>query len=82
MTFIIDFIYVCDILRSFRTTYYSKVTGEEIFNLRHIAKNYLRHGMLLDIIATLSVIPNLLPMLFKHKGVVWQLFNICAYLKI
>ena len=80
MTYIIDVIYICDILMSFRTTYYSKSTGEEIFSLSLIAKNYWKHGMLLDLIATLSVLPSLLPISFH--GMLAKILNVFAYVKM
>ena len=58
--YVVDFVYICDIIRQFRTTYYSKTTGEEIFNQRLIAKNYFKHGMLIDICASLPIFVHLL----------------------
>ena len=78
--YIIDFIYICDILRQFRTTYYSKTTGEEIFNLKLIAKHYMRHGMFIDICAAIPILPHLLPGAFSDDTK--SLLNLFGFLKM
>ena len=67
--FVVDVIYICDIIRQFRTTYYSKTTGEEIFNQRLIAKHYFRHGMLIDICASLPIFIHLLSGYISEEAV-------------
>ena len=52
----IDFIYVLDIIIEFRTTFYHRKTGEEIFSIRQIAKRYISKGFLIDFAASLSIL--------------------------
>jgi hypothetical protein len=39
--FVIDIFFFIDIILNFRTTFYSSTTGDEIFDHRIIARNYL-----------------------------------------
>ena len=55
----VAFIYILDIIVAFRTTFYSKSTGEEIFSFKRIAKRYLgTGGFFIDFIATLPILAN------------------------
>ena len=50
----IDFIFLCDIIISFRLTYIDDY-GHEEFRPRYIAINYLKGQFLLDVFATLPI---------------------------
>jgi hypothetical protein len=41
INYVIDIIFVIDVLLNFRTTYVHRSSGEEIFSPKSIAKNYL-----------------------------------------
>ena len=49
---VIDIIYVVDIVFGFLTSYINSYTGDEIFGLRLIAKNYLASEFLVDFLST------------------------------
>ena len=46
-----DLIFISDIVLTFRTTYFSSVTGDEIFDSSSIAKNYLLGKFWVDLIS-------------------------------
>lgn len=48
---IIDFIFFIDIILNFRTSFYISSTGDEIFDGRLIAKNYLMGNFWFDILS-------------------------------
>ena len=48
----IDFCFFFDILITFRTTYYDQTSGDEVFEKKKIAKNYLRGRFLIDLLST------------------------------
>lgn len=52
---LIDFLFLVDIVASFRTTYIDKSTGDEITNLRLIAINYLKSRFWIDLLATIPL---------------------------
>lgn len=51
----IDILFMIDVFINFRTSYINSKTGEEIFDLKMIAKNYLRGRFWLDILASLPL---------------------------
>ena len=50
---VIDVCFFLDIVLTFRTTYVHPMTGEEIFDLKKIAKHYLKNQFFLDLMATI-----------------------------
>ena len=53
LNFCIDFLFLVDILLSFRTTYINDRTGAEIREVKLMAKNYLRGQFTIDLLATI-----------------------------
>lgn len=47
--------FLVDILLNFRTTFYLSSTGDEIFDTKLIAKNYLLGNFTIDIISCMPV---------------------------
>ena len=39
---VIDLLFFADIIITFNTTYFSSITGDEIFDKKKIARNYLK----------------------------------------
>ena len=52
---VIDLFFLADIFVSFRTTYYDLGTGEEIFDARLTAREYLANRFWIDLISTIPV---------------------------
>ncbi len=52
---IIDFCFLLDLIINFRTTYYDPVSGDEIFNKKLIAKNYLKGRFMIDFLSTIPL---------------------------
>ena len=59
MQAIIDTIYILDIVIQFRTTYFDKMTGNEIWDLRKISRKYMKGSFFIDLLATVSIVPNI-----------------------
>ena len=72
-------IYIIDILLIFRTTFFSPDTGDEIWSLKHIAIRYMKKGMILDIISSLTVLPTIIPGTFSVDTETF--FSFCGLLK-
>jgi hypothetical protein len=51
--YIIDFLFFFDIIITFRTTFIHSTKGEEIFNTKKIAINYLKVRFWVDLLATI-----------------------------
>lgn len=51
----VDFCFLLDVLVNFRTTYFDSRTGDEVFDTKMIAKNYLKSRFWIDFIATIPV---------------------------
>ena len=52
----IDFIFLVDVILNFRTTYFHSSTGDEVFDLKKIAKKYVFGGRFgIDILATIPL---------------------------
>jgi hypothetical protein len=49
---LIDFAFFVDILVNFRTSFFNPLSGEEIFEPKEIASNYLKTRFIIDILAT------------------------------
>jgi hypothetical protein len=49
----IDFLFLCDIIVSFRTSFIDKQTGEEINDTIPMAKEYTKGQLTIDIFATI-----------------------------
>ena len=60
----IDFLYMLDIVLTFRTTYYSAATGDEVLKPALIARNYLLGKLWIDVI---TCVPSELMDLFYEK---------------
>jgi hypothetical protein len=53
---VIDFIFFLDIVLNFRTTYFSRKTGDEIHDPRKITRNYVFGGkFLIDLLASIPI---------------------------
>lgn len=52
---LIDILFMVDVIINFRTTYMNPKTGEEVFDLKMIAKHYLKGRFWLDILASLPL---------------------------
>ena len=50
-----DVFFLLDILVSFRTTYFSMDTGDEIFNSKLVAKQYMKTSFTVDFISTVPI---------------------------
>jgi hypothetical protein len=50
---IIDFFFFLDILVNFRTTFIDQKTGDEVFNGKKIARNYIKSRFWIDFLATI-----------------------------
>ena len=48
-----DFMFILDIIVSFRTTYQNAMTGDEIFNSKKIAENYIHGRFSIDLLAAI-----------------------------
>lgn len=69
---LVDFIFMIDILINFRTTYLSADTGDEIYDPKLIAKDYLKGRFIIDVLSSipfdkLSGGNNFLPLLGMLK---------------
>lgn len=51
----IDLLFILDIYFNFRTTYFSTVTGEEVFDRAMIARNYLMGKFWIDLVSCVPV---------------------------
>lgn len=52
---ILDLIYIFDMMVIFTTTYTNSETGEEIYQWRQIAKNYLKGNFIIDFLAVFPI---------------------------
>jgi hypothetical protein len=52
---IIDLCFILDIIVAFRTTFYDKETGDEVYDPRRTAKIYLNSRFTIDLISTIPV---------------------------
>ena len=50
--YLIDFLYLIDIIINFNTSYIDAYTGDEMFGKKKIAAYYLRNGFLIDFLST------------------------------
>ena len=55
INYVIDVIFFLDIVLNFRTTYFSRKTGDEIFAPKKIAKNYLGGKFVVDMLASIPI---------------------------
>ena len=53
LNFLIDFLFVVDILINFRTTFINPKTGDEISDPRAISRNYVKSRFWIDLFATI-----------------------------
>ena len=49
---VIDFLFFCDIIVGFRSSYINKKSGEEVYQLKGIAWNYIKTRFTIDVLAT------------------------------
>jgi hypothetical protein len=60
--YLIEFVYITDIVIAFRTTYPVKLTGIEVWDPVRIAKRYMMGGnFILDILSSLSLLASFYP---------------------
>lgn len=77
----IDVLFVCDILIAFRTTYFDSISGEEIYNARKTAVEYLKSRFLIDFVSTIPL-DSISEYLFKVKNKKLQLFSTLKLVRI
>ena len=53
MDIVIDICFVLDIILAFRTTFMNPLTGDEVFDSKQIAINYLKGTFWIDLLATI-----------------------------
>jgi hypothetical protein len=63
----IDVLFVFDIIIAFRTTYFDLISGEEIFNSKKTAIEYLKSRFLMDFVSTVPL-DTISEHLFKVKN--------------
>ena len=49
----IDLMFLCDMVMQFRTSYFNPITGDEEFDLKKIAKNYIKGTFWIDMLSTI-----------------------------
>lgn len=53
--YIIDAIFLLDLIFNFRTTYFNSKTGDEIISPKRIAKRYLKNLFFVDLLSTMPL---------------------------
>ena len=77
---LIDLLFMVDVFINFRTSFLNSKTGEEIFDLKAIAKNYLRGRFWLDILASLPL--DLVTLFFISSDGNTTIFELFGLLKL
>lgn len=75
-----DFIFMIDIAVMFRTSYISSTTGEEEYNLKKIARNYLVTTFWMDLLACLPM--DIFSLIFSFNNTALSILNLFDLLKI
>lgn len=76
----IDILFMVDVFINFRTSYINSKTGEEIFDLKSIAKNYLKGRFWVDVLASLPL--DFIGLLFLSENGDTMAFELFGLLKL
>jgi len=77
---VIDILFMVDVFINFRTSFVNSKTGEEIFDLKVIAKNYMKGRFWVDVLASLPL--DMLTLLFKTSDGDTNVFDLFGLLKL
>ena len=77
---LIDLLFMVDVFINFRTSFINSKTGEEVFDLHIIAKNYLKGRFWLDILASLPL--DLITLFFISSDGNTTIFELFGLLKL
>ena len=78
---IIDLCFVVDILVAFRTTFYDPSTGDEIFDAKRIAKEYILGRFIIDFLSTVPF-DNIALMITQTRSPMLQLFTLLKLFRV
>lgn len=79
---LIDFLFLCDIIISFRTSVFHSRTGEEILEPKKIAVQYLKTRFLVDLLATIPFDTIGLLFISGNNTVGLQLFGLLKLVRV
>ena len=78
---LIDLCFAIDILIAFRTTFYDSSTGDEIFDPKRIAREYLQSRFIIDFISTVPF-DNIALMITQTRSPTLQLFTLLKLFRV
>ena len=78
---IIDLCFAVDILVAFRTTFYDPTTGDEVFDPKRIAKEYLLGRFIIDFLSTVPF-DNIAFMITQTRSPKLQLFTLLKLFRV
>lgn len=80
---VIDILFMIDVIINFRTSYINSKTGEEIFDLKLIAKNYMKGRFWIDILASLPM--DVITLGFSEEQsntIIFELFGLLKLVRV
>jgi len=77
----IDLMFLGDIFVSFRTTFYDRETGDEVFEARRTSSGYLKGRFTIDVLSTVPF-DNLALLFTKTKSPLLQLFSLLKLARV
>lgn len=79
----IDLLFIIDVFVNFRTSYVNTKTGEEIFDLKKIALNYLKARFWIDILASMPFDLFTLFLIGRNQNtIVFKLFGLLKLIRV
>jgi len=80
---IIDMLFMIDVFINFRTSFINSKTGEEVFNVKIIARNYLKGRFWIDILASLPLdIVSLVFLPSSGNTIILDLFGLLKLIRV
>ena len=78
---LIDFVFLLDIVISFRTTFYDIETGDEVYDAKRTYRMYLRGRFTVDLLSTIPF-DNIALIFTSSSNTLLQLFSLLKLVRI